>query len=189
MKKLAILLLLSTQIFVSGKLLAQAQKTKNTFEIEIDPIAYLLKGYSLHAIYQPAKFRFDLATYGLQIPGKLQGKEGFNLKMQGFGGKVHYLLQGTKGFYTGLGIGYSLTEATHKESKVQDKGKFIGIGPELGYRLFFKKPKDGIYKGLYLQPWISYGYSISLNKIEFEHVNYNQNPWEYFITFHIGYRF
>jgi hypothetical protein len=185
MKKLFLILLM----FVSSQLLAQTEKPKPTIEIEVDPLAYLLKGYSFHAIYQPGRFRFDAATYGLHLPGKFQGNDGFNLKMQGFGFKTHYLLQGTNGFYTGLGIGYLATEALHRQSGAQKRGRSIGMGPEFGYRFFFRKPREGVFKGFYLQPWVSYGYSIPLSKIKFENATYKQKRWEYFAAFHVGYRF
>jgi hypothetical protein len=176
-------------MIVSTQVWAQTEKPNRTFEMEIDPIAYLLKGYSFHGIYQPGRMRFDAGIFGIQIPESFHGNKGFAVLTQGFGLKAHYLVTGTRGLFTGIGIGYTSSRAKHQETGVTNTGHGLGIGPEIGYRFFVQKPKNGVIKGLYFSPWMSFGYNFITDKIQFQNFIYNQKKWEFFPTVHIGYRF
>lgn len=190
MKKITTIILVS--LLQSTVLLAQEKEKKsfkNGWEVEVDPIAYLMNGHSVHAIYQYGRFRFDAGSYGIEVPEGFQQNDGFKLKNEGFGVKANYLLQGVNGFYSGLGIGYSDLEATDKQTGERRTGNSIGIGVDLGYRLFFKKEKDGDRNGLYLTPWVGINYNFFPDQIKFTSKEYKQEPLEFFPTVHIGYRF
>ncbi|NDK55739.1 hypothetical protein [Pontibacter fetidus] len=186
MKKLLITAL-TLLLFTAAQ--AQTEKPTQAWEVEVDPIAFFLKGYSAHVIYQPDRVRLDVGVFGVQQPESFHGNKGFNLMTQGFGLKASYLLQGTTGFYTGLGAGYTFNEATHKESGVEETGKTIGVGTHIGYRFFFQKDEDGTPKGLYITPWVSLDYNIHIDKIKFEGNEFKQDKFGVFPTVHVGYRF
>jgi len=184
MKKLIIVLAL-----ISSQLMAQKDslRFKKTFEIEIDPIAYMLKGYSIHGIYNYKHLRFDLGYYGIETPGKLTGNENYNIKSTGFGIKANYLIKKVNGFYTGIDLGYCESIATENESKLNDTGHNISLGTHIGYRIFLFPLQKNVLNGLYLTPWAGISYNHVYDKIKFE--NYKDSKFGYFATFHIGYRF
>ncbi len=186
MKKLLILSLVMLSAFAGQ---AQTEKTAPTLEIEVDPVAYILSGYSFHAIYQPGRFRFDAAVFGIMIPESFHGNKGFKVNMNGFGIKAHYLVKGTRGLFAGIGTGYITTNVTLEESGEKQTGGAIGIGPEVGYRIFFQKPVDGRQKGFYLSPWMGLSYNFIPDKINFRNHGYKEQRWTFFPTIHIGYRF
>lgn len=160
---------------------------KKTVEIEIDPIAYLLNGYSVHGIYNHQHFRFDLGYYGIETPGKLTGNENYHIRSTGFGLKVNYLIKKVNGFYTGVDMGYGETTATENDSKFEDKGHNLSLGGHLGYRLFLFPHQHNALNGLYITPWAGISYNHVYDKIKF--ANYKDSKLGYFATFHVGYRF
>jgi hypothetical protein len=184
MKKLIIVLAL-----ISSQLMAQKDslRFKKTFEIEVDPLAYLLKGYSVHGIYNHNHLRFDLGYFGIEIPGEWIGNENYTIRNTGFGLKINYMLKKVNGLYSGIDFGYGETTATENESKLQDKGHNLSLGTHLGYRIFLFPNQKNALNGLYLTPWAGISYNHVYDKIKFE--NYKNSKLGYFATFHIGYRF
>ena len=55
-----------------GALLAQAT-AQAQWEVEADPIAFRLNGYSAHAGYRVEAFRADIGPFGADIPESLHG--------------------------------------------------------------------------------------------------------------------
>lgn len=184
MKKIIIALTI-----ISSHLMAQKDTIpfKKTFEIEIDPIAYVLNGYSIHGIYNHNHFRFDLGYYGIETPGKLTGNDGYNIRSTGFGLKANYMIRKVNGFYTGIDLGYGETVATSNESKLKDTGHNLSLGAHLGYRIFLFPHQKNALNGLYLTPWAGISYNHTFDKIKFS--DYKDSKLGYFATFHIGYRF
>ena len=183
-KSIFILILISTRIWAQ-----EANHVENAFHLEVDPIAYALKGYSVHAIYQVNKLSFDVGIFGIEAPVGFTGNKGFREKMDGAGIKVHYHFSGIKGWFTGISAGYSNMDIKHKASGEVDKGKAVGIGADVGYRFFFWKDQAGKHTGLYLMPWVSVGYDVYQQKIDIAEKEYKQQPVTFFPTVHIGYRF
>lgn len=144
-------------IISNSHVLAQKKEKANSpFGIEVDPIAYIFNGYSLHGIYQTTGcWSFDVGVFGILEPEFYSSNKGFETIHKGVGAKVHYHLQGkdTKGFYVGLGNGYSTMGATNKESKTKVIGYSWSAGIHTGYRFFMFNNNNS--RGLYLTPWVS----------------------------------
>ncbi|WP_247235442.1 porin family protein [Telluribacter sp. SYSU D00476] len=187
MKKIYLSLLFA---FVSTLTWAQDQPIRHTFAVEVDPIAYLLKGYSVHGIYQPGRWAFDLGVYGIGVPEAFHGNEGFDVKQQGYGLKANYSFRKSgAGLFAGIGGGNGTTKAKHRESGAEDTGHSWSVGPQVGYRFFFKKPKDGQARGLYITPWASVDYQFQNDKVKFSNLDFKEGRFTPFATIHLGYRF
>lgn len=184
MKKLAIMLLFgcSQAMGQSGKMIL-----KKTVEVEVDPIAYVLKGYSLHAIYMHNRFRYDWGFFGIEPPAGLTGNKDFAVRTTGFGLKVNYLLQGVKGAYVGLDAGHATNTVSNTKTGWRDIGHNASIGAHLGYRFFLFPRNQSALAGLYLTPWAGLSYNLHYDKVKLD--GYKETPLGYFATFHIGYRF
>jgi hypothetical protein len=145
MKKFCFIILLC-----SHQLLAQETTFKTNYSIELDPIAYVLKGYSFHGIIQPSShISFDLGIFGIEEPEGFSGNDGFKIRQNGFGIKANYhFLEGTtRGLYTGLNIGYATVYATHNTSLAVANGNNITIGAQMGYRFSFINRKKVFKSG------------------------------------------
>lgn len=177
------LIIFSTQ----AKAQNEALSFKNTWEIELDPIAYLLNGYSIHGIYNLEHYRIDLGVYGIEQPSSIVGNKDFKVKTTGFGLKFNYLIKKVNGFYVGIDAGYAANDIENKETKQKDISHNISIGAHLGYRLFlFPKSKSSI-NGIYLSPWAGAGYYFIYDKVKLS--DYEERSLSYFFTLHLGYRF
>jgi len=186
MKKLILVLMV---ISCSAVMAQQAANANRALHVEVDPIAYALKGYSVHGIYQVNKFSFDAGIFGIQPPEGYTGNKGFREKMNGAGIKTHYHFSGVKGWFTGLSAGYVVMDVKHKASGSSDKVKSVDIAADAGYRFFFWKDQEGNPTGLYLMPWVSVGYEVYHEKVNIIEKEYKQQPVSFFPTVHIGYRF
>lgn len=188
MKK--VLLLLSAPARITAvQAQTSAPSRPRTWEVEVDPIAYLLKGYSVHGIYQPGRWRFDAGLFGIRAPESFHGNKGYTSDMRGYGLNAHYLIRGAKGLYTGVGTGHSRIIARHRDTGATDTGHSVGVGAEVGYRIFLQKREDGSPTGFYLSPWVSVNYDVHYDKIRFADLAYKQSNWGFFPTVHVGYRF
>ncbi len=163
------------------------QEFKNTFELEVDPIAYVMKGYSVHGVYNMQRLRFDLGVFGIEQPGSITGNKNFNVMTRGFGLKVNYLITGVKGLYAGADLGYAANDVSIKESTVKDMGHNLSAGVHAGYRFFLFPHNKSFLSGLYITPWAGVSYNHVYDKVKL--AGYKEGNTGYFATLHIGYRF
>ncbi|MCA0445662.1 MAG: hypothetical protein LCH54_05480 [Bacteroidetes bacterium] len=159
------------------------------YGIEADPIAYGLKGYSVHGLVYFNNWSFDAGLFGAQPPETYHGNDGFDVMLTGFGIKVQYSFDQFPGLYTGIGAGMIKSEATHRKSNKQETGNSLGIGPMIGYRYFPFSVQAGKISGLYLAPWVSVDYNFHYDKVEFGNIKFTQKIWTVFPTIHIGFQF
>jgi hypothetical protein len=65
-------------------------KAEDKVFIEMDPIAYALKGYSLHGGLETDGFRFQIGAFGLDIPEATSNNQNYKLRQTGIGFKIDY---------------------------------------------------------------------------------------------------
>lgn len=174
---------------LSGQLMAQNANLpmKKTWEIEVDPLAYMLHGYSVHAVYNHQHLRFDGGIFGIEQPAAITGKKDFRVMTRGFGLKVNYMIKRVNGVYAGLDFGYAANEVTVKETNAKDTGHNLSAGAHVGYRFFLFPRKSGFWHGLYLTPWAGISYNHLYDKVDLP--DFDENNLGFFATFHVGYRF
>jgi len=168
---------------------AQETHSANRFEVEIDPIAYLLQGYSLHGVYVYDRIRTDLGVFGITQPEGYGGNDGFQVKTQGLGVKVNYLLDENERWFAGIGMGYSNNRITLQGTNETHNQNVFGVGIHAGYRWFVTENEVSAFRNLYLAPWCSVDYNHTVNDVSFTAKKYKQHPVSFFPTVHIGYRF
>lgn len=176
-------------VFLATQTLAQtnALPFKKTIEIEVDPLAYLLNGYSVHGVYNHDHLRFDLGIFGIEQPAAVTGKKDFRVMTRGFGLKANYLIARVNGAYAGVDFGYAANEVTLKETGDRDTGHNLSAGVHVGYRFFLFPRRDNFLKGIYLTPWAGISYNHVYDRVKLG--NYEEGNIGYFATFHLGYRF
>jgi hypothetical protein len=180
---------LMTMIIMAGFALPAVAQKSQRFEAEVDPIAYALKGYSLHGIYVKNHFRTDLGVFGIEQPEGYSGNKGYKVKSDGVGLKVNYLLDKKEHWFSGLGVGYANNKIVQEETQQSARQGVVSVGAHIGYRWFLLGKKENAWHNLYLTPWMSVDYNMPLQSVKFESEGYSQKAFSIFPTVHIGYRF
>lgn len=183
MKKLTLALIAATNCAIAQ---TNTMSIKRTVEIEIDPIAYAMKGYSVHGIYNHHRLRFDLGVFGIEQPGNITGNTNFTTMTRGFGLKTNYLITGVKGLYAGIDAGYAANNVTQKESEINDVGHNLSFGAHMGYRIFPFSKTGNTLSHFYITPWAGISYNQVYDAVNLS--GYKEGNIGYFATFHIGYR-
>lgn len=178
-----------TILAIAGLALPATAQQNSRFEAEVDPIAYMLKGYSFHGIYVRNKVRTDLGVFGIMQPGGYSGNEGFQTKTKGVGLKINYLLDEKEHWFAGIGMGYAGNDIRYNETGERKTQETVSIGVHAGYRWFMFSKNESALKNLYVTPWMSVDYNKTLNDVKFDGAVYNQKSFTLFPTIHIGYRF
>ncbi|MGK0291330.1 MAG: hypothetical protein ACI86H_002797 [bacterium] len=174
-------------IFFFGFLLCSfGQNAFAEIELEIDPIAYVLKGYSFHVAYAGKSTRLDAGFFALELP-KDSTNENYTVSFEGSGLKLDYIGNRIDGFFSGIQYSRAKVKFIYDDSEdnltEEETSRYIkNYGVRIGYR--FGK------KGLYLSFWVSVDY----NKLEGDDVilggkEYDFKDITFFPTVHIGYRF
>lgn len=158
-------------------------------EVEVDPIAYALSGYSLHGILVYKQVRLDAGVFGIKQPDGYSGNKGFSTYTSGYGLKVNYLFGANKSWFSGVGFGYSNNEVTHQATQQEHQQSVIGVGLHVGYRWFMFKQQPSLIKNLYLAPWTSFDFNHSNRNIVVPNQTYTQPRFSIFPTVHLGYKF
>ncbi len=151
-------------------------------DIEIDPIAFALDGFSLHVGIGQGRYRLDLGAFGLTVPEAIHGQKDFQSSFAGYGAKFDVFLNDDGwGPFAGIEGGFTrMTVVDIETSRSADDSAFGG-GLRAGWRI--QLPKD-----FYLSPWIGVGYRFGQD-LNVAGRTYDNNPITIFPTVHLGRRF
>jgi hypothetical protein len=203
MKFAATVLLLFTVTFIGpAKIFGQdyipvfTQDYSSRLSVEIDPIAFLFRGYSLHLRYQPMfseKLLVGLGTYAHDLPETMID---FNSANRDMGWDVRiksayllygefYIKQANNGWFIGEQIGFqSFKVSIERELSGSTNFNNVLLMTYLGYSWH-------PYKGsFYIKPWIGLGYTEKIDGInKTGAMKYDISPFFPYFTFHAGYTF
>ena len=153
------------------------------YYLEVDPIAYVLKGYSLHAGMQTGQFRFQAGIFGATLPEGARDNPAFEVSMKGFGIKADYTGEQPDGWFVGMELEHSTMDYKHQNEStaLSRDAQFIGL--RTGYKYEFGKR-------FFLTPWVAIKRNISeLSLIEIGGDKYQESAWLVFPTVHLGMHF
>ncbi|MNX90853.1 hypothetical protein D3C86_1229180 [compost metagenome] len=167
---------------------AHAQKSANRLEIEIDPIAYILRGYSFHAGYNVGNIRFDAGFFAIKQPSFFISDERFSIYTRGAGLKADYFFKQNRGLFFGLQSDYVIDRITLNETGQKLPVDYFTAGLRTGYRFSFGK-EENQHRGFYVVPWVAFIYSVNAPKAVFESAVFESTSWSIFPTVHVGWRF
>ena len=157
-------------------------------EVEADPLAYVLNGYSVHVGITYGKFRSSIGTFGIKQPSFQLDNEAFSVYSSGFDLKTDYLFGKTKGFHAGLQLTYGKDKIGLKGSADKENLWGLNIGARGGYRFMFGKAENK-YRGFYINPWAALIYSANAKTINRGAEAYKQSSVSIFPAVHVGWRF
>jgi hypothetical protein len=156
---------------------------KITYDIETDPIAFALNGYSLHGGILWDSFRFDVGVFGIEVPESFHGNSGFTNRIDGAGLKLdYYLMRPGAGWFAGVEGGIVRNRVTLDETN-RDKSRIVySTGVRTGYRFV-------IADRFTITPWVGLGYSLNARDTRIGDQIFETMALVPFPTVHIGYRF
>jgi hypothetical protein len=153
------------------------------FDVEVDPLAYLLRGHSLHIGLRVSRLRFDLGTFGLMVPEFIHGQKSFEDTASGYGAKADvYLFAPQSGLFVGVESSLTQQQITDEESDVRATFWAWSAGVRAGYQ--FELPAE-----FFIKPWIGIGHRFGHDDIEVAGRVFHQSPLLVFPTVHVGYVF
>jgi hypothetical protein len=181
-------LLLGFVIFILHPLHAQKSRAAAGLEVETDPFAYVLGGYSLHVAYTFPRVRTSIGVFGINQPEWLLNNDLFTVFSSGYDIKMDYLFGSPKGFFTGAQATYGRDKIGLKDQAITENHWGFSFGLRTGYRFMLGQKKSG-FKGLYIVPWVALMYAPGARTIQIEQEQYQQASWIPFPTVHVGWRF
>ncbi len=153
-------------------------------DLEIDPTAYALGGYSLHGGIEYGRLRIDLGVYGMKLPEFVHGNKDFNVAFDGYGAKLQvFPFTPQRGFFVDAGVGASRVHARRKGTDLEATRTQVGVGVSAGYRILLGPSR------FYVTPWIGVSYSPSAPVIHLGGKTFKVGRFTPFPAVHLGYRF
>lgn len=151
-------------------------------DIEIDPIAYALDGFSLHVGLGKGRYRLDLGAFGLELPEAIHGQEDFRSSFAGYGAKLDVFLHDDGwGPFMGLEGGFTTMTIVDTLSSQSAEDRAFGGGLRAGWRI-------QLPSSFYITPWVGVGYRFSEDP-QIAGRTYENSPITNFPTVHFGHRF
>ncbi|MCL7987521.1 hypothetical protein M8998_06185 [Sphingobacterium sp. lm-10] len=164
-------------------------KSKVAFELEADPLAYVLNGYSLHAGFNYGSFRSSVGIFAIKQPSFFVNNDNFSVYSSGFDLKTDYLFKNTKGLYAGIQFTYGNDEVKLKsDPQIEQAIKGLNIGLRSGYRFMFGKAEND-YKGFYINPWVALIFATNTQDRIIGSETYQPSAVSIFPAVHLGWRF
>src|SRR5258705_10517109 len=93
---------LALVILLAATSAARADEAAVRVEVDGDPAAFFVDGYSLHVAVVGPWRRFDLGCYAVDEPGFLHGNDGWNVELRAWTLGWDYFVSGEDGFFAGL---------------------------------------------------------------------------------------
>jgi len=171
-------------IFTSGAALASTPAMAQ-WEVEADPFAYMVNGYSGHIARQifDGRARVQIGLFAEDVPSAFHGEDNFYFRAQGVTLKADYFFSGiTQGWFVGLDGDYSKTRYRLKETHESTTRNRSGFGPRAGYRF---EMGDNVY----VTPWISIRYIFNTENVVVSGNEFSEDDIAIFPTVHLGWRF
>lgn len=159
---------------------AEISSSGPAMDIELDPIAYALSGYSLHAGMSWDRFRLDLGAFALAVPEALHGTEGIDVYGGGFGAKLdYYPLSKLPGLFVGTQLSRVRETVTARDSGEAATASHVTVGARVGYRI-------DVAAGFYALPWVGVDVSLTDRAQSVSGTDYEPGRLLFFPTIHIG---
>jgi hypothetical protein len=173
-----------------------SQDYTSRLSLEIDPVSFVYKGYSLHFRYQPMfsqRFLIGAGTYAMDLPEMFVNMNGEN-RDEGWRVRIKsaYLMYGelyfkeaNHGWFFGQQLGFQAFKVSNNR-EVSGSARFnnIVVMASLGYSWH-------PYKGpFFIKPWAGIGFTDKVDGVNrIKGLKYDIASLFPFFTFHAGYNF
>lgn len=152
-------------------------------DLELDPTAYVLDGYSVHGGVERGRLRLDLGAFAMALPAAIHGNDGFSASFDGFGAKLQYFVQDAgRGGFVGIDAGVSRLLVRREGTELAARQRQVSAGINLGWRF-------PITHGFYATAWLGLGRSFGGGDVMLGGETFSMSPWTVFPAVHLGRRF
>jgi hypothetical protein len=155
------------------------------WEVEADPAAYALSGYSIH-VGDPilsGKSRLQFGAFAAETPEWVHGNSGWTEKSHGATFKFDYFpFHPLRGLFFGLDTSYARVRYTLQQTHEKTYQNVVGLGPRIGYRF-------DIGRHFYVSPWVSVDYQFGAKDVVLSGKTFEQGKIAVFPAVHLGWRF
>lgn len=153
------------------------------FDVEIDPIAYVMNGYSVHLGYLWGSFRLDVGVFGIEVPAAVHGNDGFANRIDGAGVKLdYYVSEPGSGLFAGIEGGIVRSTVEWTETGDGTHRAQYSVGARTGYRFL-------IGHRFTVTPWVGLGYTLNARDQQVGGHAFETGAFQPFPTVHLGYSF
>jgi len=176
---------LQTMLTAVALLVLVPAAARAQWEIEADPIAYALGGFSAHVARElpDGRNRLQAGVFGADVPDAFMSDDAFSDRSRGVTLKFdHFFGKRTAGFFAGIDGDYSREHYELKATGDTTDRNLFGLGPRVGYRF-------EIGQHLYVSPWFSAAYQFNVHDVELSGERLDQKKYSMFATVHAGWRF
>jgi hypothetical protein len=165
-----------------------AEKYRIGYDLEVDPIAYALGGFSVHAGIRHAFLRIDLGAFAAQPPVWFHGSKGVTVYQSGFGLKCDYrFFADQHGLFIGAEAATARVQLQPSDGGLAQRQRTYNFGVRTGWEF------ELLY-GFYVVPWIGVGAALGgedttmLVATGDREVSWKHKTLVIFPTVHIGWR-
>lgn len=150
-------------------------------DIELDPTAYALDGFSLHAGLGWSKLRVDLGVFGLRVPQFVHQQRDFDVAFDGYGVKAQYFpFAPQRGGFVGIDGGVSRSHIHLEGTQLTARDNQVSVGVNAGWRF-------EVIGGLYATPWLGVGYALGQDDVTLGGKTFAGSSLIVFPAVHLGY--
>jgi hypothetical protein len=152
-------------------------------DMEVDPTAYVLGGYSVHAGIVHERLRVDIGAFAMNVPQFLHGNSNFRESFDGYGLKLQYFpFADQAGAFAGVDVGLVRVRLRRVGTDLASQSDQIGVGVHAGYRF-------ELGRSFYATPWLGVGYQFNAGATTLGGQTFTADRWSIFPAVHIGCRF
>lgn len=178
------LVILTALLLASSIQSVEGQQRASHFDLEPEPVAFLLDGASVTGAYQTGRWRYALEVFGVEPGESLHGNQGFGASLTGVELKLErFFTDGPNGFFLGVEAGVSRLEVTHDLSGQTEQSVQYSTGVLGGYRWY---PGLG---NLYLMPLAGLSVSLDPDDVTIRADTFETRRFIPFATVGIGWSF
>jgi len=151
-------------------------------DLELDPTAYVLDGFSLHAGLGWRRLRLDLGVFGLTVPEFVHRQRDFDVAFDGYGVKLQYFpFAEQRGAFVGIDGAYSRSTIRLEGSQLSAEDHQFALGANAGVRI-------DLVGDLYLTPWLGVAYAFGADDVTLDGKTFSGRPLIIFPALHLGFR-
>ena len=160
-----------------------ALDTRLHVDVEIDPTAYVLGGYSLHVGIGWRRVRADLGAFAMELPGAFLPSDDFAVSFNGFGAKLQYFpFAEQRGAFVGADAAMTWQLAQRVGADLAVRDRQIALGVNAGWRF-------NLGDHFYVTPWLGVSRVLGARDATLGGSRYEPMRTVVFPAVHIGYRF
>jgi hypothetical protein len=155
------------------------------WEVEADPTAYALNGFSAHIAHPifDGRSRLQIGAFGADTPEWIQGNSGFTEDSRGVTLKFDYFpLRPSDGLFFGADSNYARVRYELNQTHERIYRNMVGLGPRVGYRF-------NLGKHLYISPWVSVDYQFNAKDVTISGKMFHEARYSVFPAVHLGWKF